>query len=34
VKAHSKDGDPMNREVDLLVRTQLRKIVDNERVGK
>jgi len=31
VKAHSKDGDEINREVDLLVRNQLRKIIENER---
>ena len=31
VKAHSKDGDAINKEVDLLVRSQLRKIIYNER---
>ncbi len=30
VKAHSKDGDRFNREVDLLVRTQLRQITKYE----
>lgn len=31
VKAHSKDGDLINREVDLLVRSRLRKIILDER---
>jgi ribonuclease HI len=31
VKAHSKDGDAINREVDLLVRSHLRKIIHDER---
>jgi ribonuclease HI len=33
VKAHSKDGDAINREVDLLVRNQLRKIIRHERTA-